>query len=97
MYSPTVFSHDLQQEKTMTPRRSGMQTIDKLLSDEGINAATVMALSGTLMVMVARGDDPILLKGLVSGALSNPVPRRGVAAPEDAAVQLQAPRLRAAA
>lgn len=40
MYSPTVFGHDLQQEKTMTPRRrmmSGTKTIDKLLSNEWIN------------------------------------------------------------
>ena len=81
----------------MTPRRSGMKTIDKLLSNEGINAAVVMALSGTLMLLVAKGDGPVSLKGLLSGALSNPVPRRGVTAPDDAAVQLQVTRLRAAA
>ncbi len=74
-----------------------MKTIDKLLSNEGINAAVVMVLSGTLMVLVAKGDGPVSLKGLLAGALSNPVPRRGVAAPDDAAVHLQATRLRAAA
>ena len=74
-----------------------MKTIDKPLSNEGINAATVMVLSGTLMVMVAKGDGPVSLKGLVSGALSNPVPLRGVTARDDAAAQLQATRLRAAA
>ncbi len=59
--------------------------------------AVVMVLSGTLMVMVAKEEGPVSLKGSVSGALSNPVPRRAVAAPDDAAVQLQATRLRAAA
>ncbi len=75
MYSPTVFGHDLQQEKTMTPRRrSGMKTIDKLLSNEGINAAVVMVLSGTLMVMMARGDGPLSLGRVLSDVLSHSVP-----------------------
>lgn len=74
-----------------------MKTIDKLLSNEGINAAVVMVLSGTLVTLVAKGEGPVSLKGLVSGALSNPVPRRGVTAPDDAAIQIQAARLRAAA
>ena len=74
-----------------------MKTIDKLLNNEGINAVALMALSGALMVLVAKGDGPVSLKGLVSGSLSNPVPRRGVTATDDAAVQLQATRMRAAA
>jgi hypothetical protein len=74
-----------------------MKTMSRLLGNEGISAAAVMALSGTLMVLVAKGNSLVSLKGLVSGALSNPVPRHGVMAPDDAAVQLQATRLRAAA
>ena len=74
-----------------------MKMIDKLLSNEGINAAVTMALSGTIMVLVAKGDGPLSLRGLVSGSLSNPVPRRRVTAPDDTAVQLQATRLRVAA
>ena len=52
-----------------------MKTIYKLLSNEGINAAAVMALSGTLMVMVAKGDGPLSLGRVSSGVLSNPVPK----------------------
>jgi hypothetical protein len=71
-----------------------MKTIGNLLGNEGINAAMVVALSGTIMALVAKGDGPVSLKALVSGALSNPVPRRGVA--DDAGVALQATHLRAA-
>lgn len=50
--------------------------ISKLLSgNEGINAATVLALSGTIAVVVAKGEDPVSLKRVVSEVLSNPVPR----------------------
>ena len=36
-----------------------MKTIGKLLANEGINAAAVLALSGTLVVLVAKGDGPV--------------------------------------
>lgn len=76
IHTPTIFGHDLWQEKIMTTRRrSGMKTIDKLLSNEGINAAAVMALSGTLMVMVAKGGGPLSLGRVSYGVLSNPVPK----------------------
>ncbi len=52
-----------------------MTTLGKLLGNEGINAATVVALSGTLVVLLAKGDGPLSLKRLVSEVLSNPVPR----------------------
>ena len=52
-----------------------MKTIGKLLANEGINAAAVLALSGTLVVLVAKGDGPVSLKRMVSEVLSNPVPR----------------------
>ncbi len=32
-----------------------MKTIGELLGSEGINAATVLALSGTLMMLAAKG------------------------------------------
>jgi hypothetical protein len=48
--------------------------IGKLLSNEEINAATVLALSGTLIVLVAKGAGPVSPKKMVSRVLSNPVP-----------------------
>jgi hypothetical protein len=47
----------------------------KLLASEETTAALVLALSGTIMVLVAKGDGPLSSRRLVSGALSNPVPR----------------------
>ena len=56
MYMPTVFGHDFLQEKATTlRRRNGMKTIGTLLGNEGINAAMVVVLSGTIMVLVAKG------------------------------------------
>ncbi len=52
-----------------------MKAIINLLGNEGINAAAVLAISGTLMVLVAKGNGPLYLKRIISGALSNPVPR----------------------
>lgn len=47
----------------------------KLFAKEETTAALVLALSGTVMVLVAKGDGPLSPRRLVSGALSNPVPR----------------------
>jgi hypothetical protein len=74
-----------------------MKMLGKLLGSEEINATLVMALSGTLMMLVAKGDGPISLKRLVSGTLSNPVPRREVTVATDTGVLLQSTHLRAAA
>jgi hypothetical protein len=74
-----------------------MKMFGKLLGGEEINATLVMALSGTLMMLVAKGDGPISLKRLVSGTLSNPVPRREVKVATDTGVLLQSTHLRAAA
>jgi hypothetical protein len=52
-----------------------MKMFSKLLSNEEINAATVLALSGTLIVLVAKGPGPVSPKRMVSQVLSNPVPR----------------------
>jgi hypothetical protein len=78
-------------------RRNGMKTIGNLLGNEGINAAAVLALSGTLMVLVAKGESPLSLKGIVSGTLSNPVPRPELSSARDADVSFEAARLRTAA
>ena len=75
-----------------------MKTIGELLGSEGINAATVLALSGTLIVLAAKGDGPLSLKGVVSGTLSNPVPRPEPTSLHDAGVvSFGAARLRTAA
>lgn len=74
-----------------------MKTIGKLSSNEGINAAAVLALSGTLMVLVAKANGPLSLKGIVSGTLSNPVPRPEPTSVRDADASSQAIRLRIAA
>jgi hypothetical protein len=74
-----------------------MRMFGTLLGSENINAALVIALSGTLMALVAKGDGPVSLKRLVSGTLSNPIPRREVTVADDTSVLLQSTHLRAAA
>ncbi|HKH77977.1 MAG TPA: hypothetical protein VKA51_13550 [Rubrobacteraceae bacterium] len=49
--------------------------IGKLFGKE-LNAALVLALSGTVVALVANGPGPVSLRRTVSGVLSNPVPRR---------------------
>lgn len=49
--------------------------LGKLFAREETAAALVLALSGTIMVLVAKGDGPLSSRRIVSGALSNPVPR----------------------
>ena len=49
--------------------------IGRLLSEEESNAALVVALSGAVAVLAARGRGPLSAEGLLSGVLSNPVPR----------------------
>ena len=51
-----------------------MKRIGNLLGSEGMNAATVLALSGALIALVAKGDGPLSLKRVVAQTLSNPVP-----------------------
>ena len=52
-----------------------MKTIGRLLGNEGTNAATVVCLSGTLVMLMVKADGPVSLKRMVAGVLSNPVPR----------------------
>lgn len=70
--------------------------IGKLLSKEEVNAALVLALSGAVMVLVAREDGPLSVRRVVSGVLSNPVPGRGAVGTRGSA-SVPAPRQRAAA
>jgi hypothetical protein len=49
--------------------------IGRLLSNEESNAALVVALSGAVAVLVARGRGPLSAGRLLAGVLSNPVPR----------------------
>lgn len=74
-----------------------MKTIGNLLSNEGINAAAVLALSGTLMALVAKGNGLLSLKGIVSRTLSNPIPRPEPASVRNTEVSLQAARMKIAA
>jgi hypothetical protein len=68
--------------------------IGKLMSKEEVNAALVLALSGTIMVLVANGPGPVSLGRIVSGTLSNPIPK-GVAGTRRSSVP--APRQQVAA
>lgn len=51
------------------------EMISELLGKEEVNAALVLALSGAVTVLVAKGDGALSLGRVVAGALSNPVPR----------------------
>ena len=49
--------------------------IGKLFGGD-VNAALVLALSGTVLALVANGPGRVSLKQVASGVLSNPVPTR---------------------
>lgn len=68
--------------------------IGKLFGKEEVGAAVVLALSGTVVALVSRGDGPLSPDRFVSGILSNPIPR---GATGDARPSVPAPRQRAAA
>ena len=74
-----------------------MKTIGELLGNEEINAALVLALSGTIMMLVAKGDGPISLKRVASGVLSNPITWHKPAGARDTGVSLRAKHARIAA
>ena len=50
--------------------------IGKLTNNEGANAFLVVALSGTIAVLVANGPGRASFGRLLSSCLSNPIPRR---------------------
>jgi hypothetical protein len=49
------------------------EMIGKLMNKEEVNAALVVALSGTIMALVANGPGSVSLGRIVSGSLSNPI------------------------
>jgi hypothetical protein len=61
--------------------------IGKLMNKEEVNAALVLALSGAIAMLVAKGDGPLSIGRAVAGVLSNPVPKgtmgtRGASIPD---------------
>ncbi len=48
--------------------------IGKLMTSEGANALAVVALSGTIAALTAKGPGRATFGGILSGLLSNPVP-----------------------
>lgn len=55
------------------------EMISKLMNKEEANAALVLALSRTIMVLVANDPGPVSLRRIVSRVMSNPIPVRGAA------------------
>jgi hypothetical protein len=49
--------------------------IRRLLGNEEVGAAVVLALSGAVVVLVSRGAGSPLTGRLLAGVLSNPIPR----------------------
>jgi hypothetical protein len=77
-------------DATGKPRKGETGMIGKLVNRGEANAALVVALSATSMVLAARGRGPLSLERLRYGVLSNPVPR-AVRRAEDGATT-RAPR-----
>lgn len=50
--------------------------IGKLFANDGANAALVVVLAGTVATLAAHGPGRASLGRVLSGVLSNPVPRR---------------------
>ena len=48
--------------------------IGKLPRKEEVNAALVLALSGSIVALVANGPGPLSPGRIASGTLSNPIP-----------------------
>jgi hypothetical protein len=62
--------------------------IGKLFKNEGANAALVIVLSGTVATLAARGAGRAFPGRVLSGVLSNPVPRH---VPRGSAAGLRSP------
>jgi hypothetical protein len=76
IYPPTIRSHDSQRKITdRSKEEKTMMMFSKLLSNEETNAAAVLALSATVIALVAKGAGPVSTKKMVSRVLSNPIPR----------------------
>lgn len=71
--------------------------LGKLLRREETSTVLVLALSGKMIVLVARGGGPLSLERVASGALSDPVPRPKLADAHDAGVSFHATHSKTAA
>ncbi len=71
--------------------------LGKLLSREKTKSALILALSGTIVVLMVNGLGAVSPKRIVSVALSNPVPCPEPADAHDTSVSFQATGLRTAA
>ena len=71
--------------------------LGKLLSRERTRSALILALSGTIVVLIVNGPGAVSLKRIVSVALSNPVPCPEPAGAHGTSVSSQATSLRTAA
>jgi hypothetical protein len=71
--------------------------LSELLPREETRSALILALSGTMVVLIDNGPDAVSLKRVVSLALSNPVPCPEPAGAHDTSVSFQATSLRTAA
>ena len=69
--------------------------LGRLMTNEGATAVAVVALSGTIAALAAKGPGRGTFGGILSGVLSNPVP--GVGKPGAALRLAVPPRRRAAA
>lgn len=75
-----------------------MRMFSKLLGNEEANAAAVLALSATVIALVAKGAGPVSSRKVASRVLSNPVPRLEPTGTRGAAASFQgADHLRPAA
>ena len=64
--------------------------IGRLITSEATSAMAVVALSGTIAALAAKGPGRATFGGILSGVLSNPVPRRPGAALTTAASKRRA-------
>ncbi len=71
--------------------------LDELLPREETSLALILALAGTIVVLMVNGPGAVSLKRVVSVALSNPVPCPEPAGTHDISVSFQTTRLRIAA
>jgi len=70
----TICSHDPRLKITDDSKEeTAVKMFSDLLGNEEINAATALVLSGTLIVLMAKGTGPVSPKRIVSRVLSNPV------------------------
>jgi len=71
--------------------------LGELLPREETRSALILALSGTIVVLIDNGPDTVSLKRVVSLALSNPVPCPEPAGAHDTSVSFQVTSLKTAA